>query len=686
MLDGNRGVAICEANTGASIVVIDNRHTPDADTFGAIELPSGFNVLRLDRDIARGNPETTRLVLAEMVPSLDRLIFAGVGAGAVDAIVSGITHCADAVLAVSPELEQGSLPGPKLGIPENRRPKIFVLAGEDWNANPERIVGGEFDVSALSWKFQKTNIPSVALSLALRHTALIQTLLAAVARGQDLPEIPDIRHSWRQRFDYSFEFGDDALIEDAYGMIHVRGSVRNVGPYPIEPKADGLLIGARLLNVEATPDHREPRSAFVHPRLGPGEASAFRLSLPRVDQCAENADWQIGLVCDGRFWFDAVGFPAARLTIDQQPMVCGCPAVAEATIGVSARPVWEEQKENGEHERLLPMPDLSPLETYRRKRSGTDPQATPDDLWNCYRLLLGREPDPLGFSAYAAIIERGMPCDELVRMFVASPEFAVRLRAPADPTITRAKLDGFELFVPQADAVVGEQILSGGIYEPHVTRAFLDALRENQTIVDVGANIGYFSVLAARKIGASGSVIAIEALARNVRLLLANTKINDLDNVTIVPHGASDREGFVTLMSMGSIASSREAILDDLTTVNAFDLAYATTIDTLLPTKPVHVIKVDIDGFDYRAMLGAKACLTRSHPEIFAEFAPALLSQFSGIKPADYLKFFLDCGYDDFSVLMHDGTRVSVNCDIDRIARLPAEIKATHVDIHIRKN
>ncbi len=83
--------------------------------------------------------------------------------------------------------------------------------------------------------------------------------------------------------------------------------------------------------------------------------------------------------------------------------------------------------------------------------------------------------------------------------------------------------------------------------------------------------------------------------------------------------------------------------------------------------------------------MGAKDCITRSHPQIFAEFAPALLSQFSGIKPVDYLKYFVDCGYNDFCALMHDGTQIPVSSDIGRIDRLPAELKATHVDIRVRK-
>lgn len=332
------------------------------------------------------------------------------------------------------------------------------------------------------------------------------------------------------------------------------------------------------------------------------------------------------------------------------------------------------------------MSDPVTLEAYRILRSGTGQEATLDDLWNCYRLLLNREPDPAGFLGYSAIVRRGMTTDELVRMFVASPEYARRMTAPPDPTITRARLDDFDLYVPQADAVVGEEILTRGVYEPHVTAALSAVLREGQCVVDVGANVGYFTMLAARRVGPRGHVVALEPLPRNVRLLLANTRINAADNVRVLPFGAAEREGFITLLSIGSIASSRETDLDDVTTVNGFEVAYAKTLDGVVPDeRPVDVLKIDIDGFDHRALLGARQVLTRSHPRLFAEFAPALLAEFSRIQPIQYLKLMLDYGYNDFTVLTREAEPIPMGVDIDRIARMPAELGATHVDLHVRR-
>lgn len=322
------------------------------------------------------------------------------------------------------------------------------------------------------------------------------------------------------------------------------------------------------------------------------------------------------------------------------------------------------------------------LTSYKQQRAGVADAATLDDIWNAYRLFLAREPDPDGFAAYAALVRRGTPVAEFARMFMSSPEFAQRVQAPFDPTITLAELDGFRLFVPASDAVVGEEILARRTYEPHVTGVLLSTLGTGQVFVDVGANIGYFSVLAARTVGPSGHVTAIEPLVRNVRLLLANAALNGLDNIDVKPFAVAEREGFLTLMSMGSIASSRELRFDDLTTTNALEFSYASTIDTIVGDACVDVLKIDIDGFDHKAMVGAKTCLERWRPQLFIEFSPDALARFSGIEPIAYLRFLAACGYRSFSVLRRDAAPMKAS--IDQIAGLPLALGLTHIDLHVQ--
>lgn len=274
-----------------------------------------------------------------------------------------------------------------------------------------------------------------------------------------------------------------------------------------------------------------------------------------------------------------------------------------------------------------------------------------------------------------------MSVQELALMFIGSPEYAQRIVAPPVPGIQLCKLKRFDLFVPTADPVVGEAILSSGTYEPHVTAAIERVLKPKMTFLDIGANIGYFTFLAAQLVGPSGRVLAFEPLQRNIRLLIANQEINAAKNVKIYPFGASDREGFLTLLAMGSIASSRPASFEDVTTVNALDLTYAKRIDDALEVVP-DVIKVDIDGFDYPAMMGAKQALLGCK-HVFAEFAPGPLEEMSKISPQEYLNLYESAGFTTVEILFHDG-RVEV-ASYNEVAALPGRLKQTHVDLHFTR-
>jgi FkbM family methyltransferase len=82
-----------------------------------------------------------------------------------------------------------------------------------------------------------------------------------------------------------------------------------------------------------------------------------------------------------------------------------------------------------------------------------------------------------------------------------------------------------------ADVHVSASIAASGIWEPHETQFLLDTLRPGDVFVDVGANIGYFSLLAARLVGPTGAVLAFEPEAANYALLEANTRLNGCENI-----------------------------------------------------------------------------------------------------------------------------------------------------------
>ena len=107
----------------------------------------------------------------------------------------------------------------------------------------------------------------------------------------------------------------------------------------------------------------------------------------------------------------------------------------------------------------------------------------------------------------------------------------------------RCMVGGVELFCDAADAAVTPGLLSGR-YEAHLSAVFERYCKSGMTVVDVGANLGYYSLLASGLVGPSGRVIALEPNSENCRLLLSSLRLNDITNVQLRPVAADTTTGW----------------------------------------------------------------------------------------------------------------------------------------------
>jgi FkbM family methyltransferase len=89
-----------------------------------------------------------------------------------------------------------------------------------------------------------------------------------------------------------------------------------------------------------------------------------------------------------------------------------------------------------------------------------------------------------------------------------------------------AQVKGLKMYLDSRDLSLSPHLLLDGEWEPHVTTALLKTLSPKMTVVDVGANVGYFTLLAARAVGAGGRVYAFEPEPRNLELLRRSVEVN----------------------------------------------------------------------------------------------------------------------------------------------------------------
>jgi FkbM family methyltransferase len=166
---------------------------------------------------------------------------------------------------------------------------------------------------------------------------------------------------------------------------------------------------------------------------------------------------------------------------------------------------------------------------------------------------------------------------------------------------------GFKIF---ATTSVHHQKMLGGHFEPDEVNLLLELLSSADVFVDVGANIGYYVCLARH---AGKHVVAIEPQAKNLRLLYKNVEANGYRDVEIFPMGVSDDPAMVTLFGpSGTGASMIPGWAGQWTGYKT--VIPVTTLDILLGGRFAGkklVVKIDVEGAEYRALLGAAGVLSR---------------------------------------------------------------------------
>jgi FkbM family methyltransferase len=188
------------------------------------------------------------------------------------------------------------------------------------------------------------------------------------------------------------------------------------------------------------------------------------------------------------------------------------------------------------------------------------------------------------------------------------------------------------------------------VYEPAETRFFGEHVKEGMVILDVGANIGYYTLQFARAAGAKGRVYAFEPDPENFKLLQKNVQLNGYTNVILIPKAVSDVTGTLKLYSSPENKGDHK-IYDSGEARQPINIE-STRLDDYFEAQktPVDLIKMDIQGAEYRALLGTQGVLRRNpHATVVTEFWPSGLKR-SGASAAGFLDLLLAQEFDLFEI------------------------------------
>ncbi len=193
------------------------------------------------------------------------------------------------------------------------------------------------------------------------------------------------------------------------------------------------------------------------------------------------------------------------------------------------------------------------------------------------------------------------------------------------------------------------ETLNFGDYEPEVfgvVRTLLATLgaRAN-TVVDVGANVGFYAIGLARMFPGI-SIEAFEPIESTVRWLRANLELNDCPNVRVHGYGLADQEGEATFHTYPSqsVAAARERILDDVPAETV--TCRLRTLDSVRVEAGLRVdlMKCDVEGAERMVFAGARATLAEDRPVILTEMLRKWSAKY-GYHPNDLIADLKGFGY-----------------------------------------
>lgn len=196
------------------------------------------------------------------------------------------------------------------------------------------------------------------------------------------------------------------------------------------------------------------------------------------------------------------------------------------------------------------------------------------------------------------------------------------------------------------DPVLG-MTMSGGAHEAVTTNVILSSLKEGDVFINVGADIGYFTCLAARHVGPSGAVYAFEPNPESFRMLKKNIEDNNLDNVKIFPYAVEEKKNSRPFYANGPFGTLGFDRFRDGGKVIDVETTY---LDNIFGDKAVNMVLIDAEGSEAKIIRGMARMLAKNPDlKLILEFNPVLIEG-SGDSPKELLDGLLSAGFTLFAL------------------------------------
>jgi FkbM family methyltransferase len=184
-----------------------------------------------------------------------------------------------------------------------------------------------------------------------------------------------------------------------------------------------------------------------------------------------------------------------------------------------------------------------------------------------------------------------------------------------------------------------------GTAERPLQSALLSELRPGATFFDVGANVGFMTIIAARLVGPAGRVVAFEPVPENVAAIRENLALNGIDWVDVHETAVARQAGSASLVVSNVSAFSRLTSVPAPSSVRETIEVAVTSIDEFLASNPQRapdVVKIDVEGAELEVIEGMRSTLAEHRPVVLCEIHDCKLEYAELMDNLDYHPMSLD--------------------------------------------
>lgn len=262
-----------------------------------------------------------------------------------------------------------------------------------------------------------------------------------------------------------------------------------------------------------------------------------------------------------------------------------------------------------------------------------------------------------------------------VRKFLKPLYLSWSLRSFTEPQLITVKEYGFSMWLNPQNGAVDHYLFMHKNWEMDIGSVIVRELKPGDTFVDVGANIGYFSLLSAQRVGQEGRVIAFEPLSRIAKQCGENVAVNNFRNVSVRQVAIGDTQSRQTMSLVpGNIGGS------SLVKESGSGMTEAVTVSTLdvelADVEQIAMIKIDVEGYEREVLLGAKTILMTRKPKLVLEFSPNVYQRHGSTIAKSILEFLFSLGYSIHDINNNVGVR-DIQDYLDMIGREQTNLFAT---------